>query len=102
MAQELLRYRPAEAGHDGWLARITELVNAAGVALAPSRSMAPPPSHGAQAGRGAPPPPPPPPRGDAGHRHGTRVPDGAPPPSHGASSPAPVARSCSGHQRTLA
>src|SRR5664279_1072106 len=53
MAQELLRYRPAEAGHDGWLARITELVNATRAAPAPSRSMAPPPSRGAQ----APPPP---------------------------------------------
>src|SRR5664279_1744907 len=108
MAQELLRYRPAEAGHDGWLARITELVNAAGVALAPSRSMAPPPSHGAQApppshdahaGRGAPPPPPPPPGGDAGHCRGTRVPDGAPPPSHGASSPHLAGTSCQIIQR---
>src|SRR5664279_2317681 len=49
MAQELLRYRPTEAGHEGWLARITELVNATGVAPAPSHSMAPPPSHYAQA-----------------------------------------------------
>src|SRR5664279_4846120 len=53
LAQELLRDRPTEAGHDGWLARITELVNAAGAASAPSRSMAPPP---------------PPPSGHAGYR----------------------------------
>src|SRR5664279_1458545 len=95
MPQELLWYRPAEAGHDGWLARITELVNAAGAAPAPSRSMAPPPSRGAQApppshcaqaAHGAPAPPPPPLGDGAGHRHGTRVPEGAPLPSHGASS----------------
>src|SRR5664279_6404044 len=74
MAQELLRYRPTEAGHDGWLARITELVNAAGAAPAPSRSMAPPlPPPSTHAGHDAPPPPPPPPGGDAVHHRGTRV-----------------------------
>ena len=34
MARELLRYRPANQGYYAWLGRITELVNAAGEALA--------------------------------------------------------------------
>ena len=58
MARELLRYRPAQAGYDAWLARVTELVDAAGDAPAPSRSLPPPPSPDARAGRGVPPPPP--------------------------------------------
>src|SRR5664279_744331 len=99
MAQELLRYRPTEAGHDGWLARITELVNVAGAAPAPSRSMAPPPPPpSAHAGHGAPPPPPPPGDG-AGHHRGARAPGGAPPPSHGASSPHLAGTSCQIVQR---
>ena len=101
MAQELLRYRPTDAGHDGWLARVTELVNAAGAAPAPSRSMAPPPSRAPHAGsiaHGAPPPPPPP-GGDVGRNRDTRVPGGAPLSSHGASSPRPEAPSCQIIQR---
>ena len=100
MAQELLRYRPAEAGHDVWLARITELVNAAGAAPAPSRSLVPPPSQSARAGHvahGAPPPPPP--GGDAGRNRDERAPEGAPPPSHGASSPHLDGPSCQIIQR---
>nr|XP_020194926.1 uncharacterized protein LOC109780756 [Aegilops tauschii subsp. strangulata] len=58
MARELLRYDPIEEGYDAWLGRITELVNAAGEALAPSRSLRPPPSWASDMAHGAPPPPP--------------------------------------------
>ena len=66
MAQELLRYRPGEAGKEEWLLRIEELINTAGTA--PSRDLVlsyaapPPPLRG---GALLPPPPSPPRRGPA-------------------------------------
>lgn len=89
MAQELLRYRPTEAGYDAWLARITELVNTAGAAPAPSRSLPPPPPRGAEAEHGAPPPPLPS-NDSAGHRRGAHAWE----PSRNASSPDPDDASC--------
>lgn len=89
MARELLRYRPTEAGYDAWLARITELINAAGDTPAPSRPLPPPSPRGGRAGHGAPPPPPPTDDG-AGHHRGARTPE----PSHGASSPHHADASC--------
>jgi hypothetical protein len=58
MARELLRYRPANEGYDAWLGRITELVNAAGEAPAPSHSLRPPPSRAGDVAHGTPLPPP--------------------------------------------
>ena len=55
MARELLRYRPDDAGYDAWLGRITELVNVAGDAPAPSHSLRPPPSRAGDPAYGAPP-----------------------------------------------
>jgi hypothetical protein len=62
----LLRYRPTAVGHDVWLALVTKLFNAAGVAPERSRSLVPPPSNNDRVGHivnVAPPPPPPPPVG---------------------------------------
>ena len=58
MARELLRYRPADDLYDEWLYRITELVNAAGEAPAPTYSSRPPSPLAGNEGHGVPAPPP--------------------------------------------
>jgi hypothetical protein len=57
MARELLRYRSTDDFYEEWLDRIAELVNAAGEAPAPSRSLPPPPPQAGDPVRGAPLPP---------------------------------------------
>lgn len=89
MARELLRYRPTDAGYDAWLARIIELVNAAGDAPAPSHSLHPPSPRAGGVAHGAPPPPPPS-NGDAGRHRGARARE----PSRGTSSPDHDEASC--------
>ena len=59
LARELLHYHPVDDLYEEWLARITELVSAAGGSPAPSLSLPRPPSCAGGADQEVPPPPPP-------------------------------------------
>ena len=59
LARELLHYRPVNDLYDEWLARITELISAAGGSPALSVSLPRPPSCAGGADQEVPPPPPP-------------------------------------------
>jgi hypothetical protein len=54
MARDLLRYHPANDLYDDWFTRIAELVNTAGEAPAPSRSLHPPLSQAGDVAHSAP------------------------------------------------
>ena len=59
LARELRHYCPVDDLYEDWLARITELVSAAGGSPAPSLSLPRPPSCAGGVDQEVPPPPPP-------------------------------------------